>query len=254
MSTIRLNRFPGLDFSSDKDMKELGRGSFEEKRHVKDNVEVRGIKWFDNKGVALVSSFESAMPLTVAKRYDRKNHEQVEVQCPRAVVTYNKFMGGVDLLDGLIAYYRIKIKSKKFYMKFIFHFLDMSIVNAWLLYRRACATHNLPKKLIDDLLSFKCSVFEVLLKQGKDSKRKRGRPSTDQVELEFEEKKKRGPAKPIPDFNIRRDGVGHWPVVTEERKRCRKPGCTGITVMKCNKCDLHLCLTKNRNCYASFHT
>lgn len=255
LGTIRPNRFPGLECSSDKEMKTMGRGSFEEKSHMAGDVEVRAIKWFDNRGVTLVSTFETALPVTMIKRRDRALGQDIELPCPNAVVTYNKFMGGVDLLDGLIAYYRITIKSKKFYLKFIFHFFDVTVVNSWLLYRRHCREHNTPKKDVYDLLAFKCNIFECLLKQGKGGGgKKRGRPSVDQVQQEYEQKKKRGPTKPIPEFNIRRDGVGHWPVITDDRQRCRFPKCVGITNVKCNKCNVHLCFTKNRNCYSSsFH-
>ena len=45
-------------------------------------------------------------------------------------------MGGVDLLDSLIGRYKIKIRTKKWYMRVWYHLIDISIVNAWLLYRR----------------------------------------------------------------------------------------------------------------------
>lgn len=45
-------------------------------------------------------------------------------------------MRGVDLLDSIIGRYRISMKSKKWYFKHFYHFLDMSQVNAWLLYGR----------------------------------------------------------------------------------------------------------------------
>lgn len=45
-------------------------------------------------------------------------------------------MRGVDLLDSIIGKYRISMKSKKWYFKHFYHFLDMSQVNAWLLYGR----------------------------------------------------------------------------------------------------------------------
>lgn len=46
-------------------------------------------------------------------------------------------MGGVDLLDSIIGRYRIAMRSKKWYFKLFYHFLDMSLVNAWLLYRKS---------------------------------------------------------------------------------------------------------------------
>ena len=49
---------------------------------------------------------------------------------------YNKFMGGMDLLDYLIALYNTKNRSNAWYHCFIFHFNNLIIVQAWLLYIR----------------------------------------------------------------------------------------------------------------------
>jgi hypothetical protein len=43
---------------------------------------------------------------------------------------YNKFTGGMDLMDLLIALYRTKVRSKKWYHSSFFHFLDMKVVNS----------------------------------------------------------------------------------------------------------------------------
>ncbi|CAI6354669.1 unnamed protein product [Macrosiphum euphorbiae] len=45
-------------------------------------------------------------------------------------------MGGVDLMDSMIGRYRIIMRSKKWYMKIFYHLVDMSIVNAWMLYKK----------------------------------------------------------------------------------------------------------------------
>lgn len=157
-------------------------------------------------------------------------------------------MGGVDALDALIAYYRIHIRSKKYYHRLFFHFVDMVIVNSWLLYRRDCESLTVPKKKQKDLLAFRTSIAQALCMQGKDlSKKKRGRPSLD-VEREFEKKKHRGPATVMPTQEVRSDAVGHWPVVESERQRCKLPHCKGQTVIKCAKCTVHLCLNKNKDC------
>ncbi|XP_063216905.1 piggyBac transposable element-derived protein 3-like isoform X2 [Bacillus rossius redtenbacheri] len=56
LGTIRTNRFPGLEFSSDKEMKKRGRGAVEEKEAQIDGVPIRAIKWYDNKGVTLATT------------------------------------------------------------------------------------------------------------------------------------------------------------------------------------------------------
>ena len=44
----------------------------------------------------------------------------------------------------------------------------------------------------------------------------------------------------------------HLPVVMGVRQRCKLPSSTGQTVFKCIKCQFHLCLNKNSNCFFNF--
>ena len=76
----------------------------------------------------------------------QEGKEKVEVHCPSDVMIYSKFMrgGGVDLMNLLIASYRINVRSKKRY-EILFHFLDMAVVNSWLLYRKDFQDRNIHK-------------------------------------------------------------------------------------------------------------
>jgi len=88
-------------------------------------------------------------------------------------------MGGVDLIDILISLYCINVRSKKYYMKIISHLIDLSLVNAWLLYRRHCSQINVPKKRMMSLLTFRVNAAEALLKSAPPAPpAKRGRPSS----------------------------------------------------------------------------
>ena len=95
---------------------------------VVDDVELRAVKWFDNRGVTLLSTYEAVQPTKQICRWDRKARKKVDIICPSIVTTYNQFMGGVDLLDALLSLYQIHIRSKKWYHKLVFHFLDVIIV------------------------------------------------------------------------------------------------------------------------------
>ncbi|KAH9632248.1 hypothetical protein HF086_002883 [Spodoptera exigua] len=46
------------------------------------------------------------------QRFNRKKKVFETVPCPKAVLVYNRYMGGVDLLDSMLGYYRIKVRSK----------------------------------------------------------------------------------------------------------------------------------------------
>ena len=160
--------------------------------------------------------------------------------------------GGVDLLDAYVAYYRTHIRSKKYYLRLFFHLLDLVVVNSWLHYRRDCDSLEVPRQKQKDQLAFKLALANYLCKHGKAATGvKRGRPSS--IQIQYEKKKKRGPTKPIPEADIRRDQIGHMPVVMATRQRCKRPSCKGQTVFKCTKCDVSLCLNKNSNCFIQFH-
>lgn len=254
LGTIRVNRFPELNFSNDKYLKKKGRGTFEEKTTTIDNVELRAVKWFDNRSVHLASTFSSAQPTSTVKRWDRNSKSFIEILCPQMVRLYNSFMGGVDALDATISYYRIHIRSKKWYHRLIFHFIDLVIVNCWLLYCRDCESLQIAKKCRMDLLEFRTQIAESLCKEGKDTTaRKRGRPSTSSIQQKYEIKKKRGPTTSIPSTNVRQDGMHHWPVIKPTRQRCKKPNYKGQTNVFCEKCEVNLCLNKNSNCFKDFH-
>lgn len=92
------------------------------------------------------------------------------------VKEYNKNMGGVDLLDLLVALYRNKIRSKKQHHRLVCHFLDMIIVTSWLHYRRDCKGTGMRRKEQMKLYTFKSYLAEGLCKRGKGLERKKGRP------------------------------------------------------------------------------
>ena len=173
LGTVRANRLKGCPILSDKDLKSKGRGAYDQKEVSIGNNTVRVIKWQDTKAVLLLTTFETINPILNAKRWDKTSKSKIDVSCPNAVKTYNQFMGGVDLLDSLIGLYRIKLRSKKYYHRIFFHFLDMTIVTCWLLYRRDCTTLGLPPKNQLTLLEFKHSIANTLHREGKPSDKKK---------------------------------------------------------------------------------
>lgn len=160
-------------------------------------------------------------------------------------------MGGVDLLDSLIGRYKIKIRSKKWYIRIFYHLLDVTIVNSWLLYKRAAEQNNQKPKL--SLSDFRIEVAECLCKTGDTSSKPKGRPSSSNLTEAIEAKRKKNSATPLPPTDVRLDNLGHWPVWTENRQRCKKPKCNNLSSTVCKKCNIALCLQKTRNCFTDFH-
>ena len=178
--TVRPNRLQNLKMLSDDELKKQGRGSIDAWHTSDAGTELVCVKWFDNKSVHLLSSFLQAHPVDLVERFDKKQNKTVEVPRPNIVKQYNKCMGGVDLADMLLALYRIEVKSKKFYHRFIFHLLDICVVNSWILYRRNINAEAGKQTKYMPLIYFKMLIVEGLISTGKPRSctPKRGRPSS----------------------------------------------------------------------------
>lgn len=248
VGTARGNRLMGLKTENDKDMKKKGRGSIDVHTTVVEDTQLNAIKWYDNRGVTLLSTFAGVQPTKTVQRWDKKQKEMVDVECPSIVTVYNQFMGGVDLLDSLLALYRIPVRSKKYYHKMLFHMLDCAVVQAWLIYRLDAGDDRLA------LLDFKLSVAESLLREGKTATSKRGRPSMEvETQLLAKKQRARAPLAPLPVKSVRTDSVGHWPRFADKKGRCKFPGCKGTPKVQCKKCEVYLCFTPQSNCFENFH-
>ena len=108
------------------------------------------------------------------------------------------------------------------------------------------------------LQAFKLKVAYSLLYQNKDSLKKTsvGRPRSSSLQTEHEANKRKGHAtKPIPSADITKDGVGHWPKIVDkgERPRCKLTNCKGRPNIYCCKCNVALCLNKEKNGFIEFH-
>lgn len=55
---------------------------------------------------------------------------------PVEVAEYNKYMSGVDRLDQLVSYYSCPRKTVRWYKKIIFHLLDVTLFNAYILFKK----------------------------------------------------------------------------------------------------------------------
>ena len=109
-------------------MKKKGRGTHAYKTDANSGLSVT--KWFDNKYIQLASTYCDPDSVSFFKHWNRTEKKYVEISCPTVVQEYNKNMGGVDLSDMLIALYRTTIKIKQWYLKVLFHCVDISKVNA----------------------------------------------------------------------------------------------------------------------------
>ena len=174
-ATLCKDRTKNCPLPTEKDLKKKGRGSHDYRTDANSGITIT--QWYDNKCVQLISSYGDPDSTTKVKRWDNTSKTYIDINCPTAVQEYNKSMGGVDLADMLIARYRAAIKSKRWYLKFLFHCVNIAKVNAWLLYRRHCDQQRIPKKSQMSLLKFTSSIVVALTKSGTiETPRSVGRP------------------------------------------------------------------------------
>lgn len=135
VGTIRENRAGGASahLISSKDLKRKERGSYDS---VCDGI-VYINKWHDNSIVCTASNAITHNPVRSVTR--RKKGGTVNTSQPALIHEYNKGMGGVDLLDRLVAAYRPTIRTKKWWWPLFSHALVVMVTAA---YRVHCNLHK----------------------------------------------------------------------------------------------------------------
>lgn len=243
LGTVTRNKILSCKMPSESHLKKMERGQSMEFLTDFDGTTISNTIWKDNKVVMLLSSFIGSEPTQNVQRYDRKKKERIQVTCPAVVRQYNKHKGG-DLLDSFLGKYRIKIRSRKWYIRLFHHLLDIIITNAWLLYKR-CNEGDRTMKLVD----FRLELASTLCNIG--SQPKRGRPTGIQKEIQI--KKKKPNVAPFPSQDVRQDRENHLPRWNDTRLRCKYPKCKLQTFIVCEKCNTALCFNKEKKCFVDFH-
>lgn len=159
IGTVRENRAKSI-IPSVASMKKMERGSIV--YAFDQNNEILLTKWKDNKFVSVISNTDSVEPVVPTRRFSRAAKKYVTFPQPHVINTYNANMGGVDLADQFVSTYRSSIRGKKWYWTIFMQFFDVSVSNAWLLYRKF---H--PEERIQ-LLAVKRSITTSLMKLGKN--------------------------------------------------------------------------------------
>ena len=88
--------------------------------------------WRDHKLVYVMSTNSSPQGDTTVQRKE-KDGSNLSLPCPPNLVSYNKFMGGVDRSDQLRNYYRVRCKTRKFYHYIFWFVFDSAVVNAFIM-------------------------------------------------------------------------------------------------------------------------
>nr|CAI5857468.1 unnamed protein product [Callosobruchus analis] len=187
--------------------------------------------------------FKNPSSITTVRRTNAKG-EKEEVPCPVAVSDYNKYMGGVDKMDQMIERYSVVRKSRRWWMKIFFYFIDVAICNSFVIYKSSVTANG--KKPISHLVFRSILVNELI--GTFSSKQKKGYQP-----MKGFAKKKRS----VGVLNVRNtkrlSNVGiHLPEVIKTYRRCAL--CSTKRQEKrsnvlCSACNVALC----KGCFADFH-
>lgn len=208
--------------------------------------DVSVVKWADRgkKTVSVISSIHNPSVETTVERTNSKGVRET-VSCPVAVAQYNKFMGGVDRFDQHMANYTIVQKSKKWWMKLFYYFLDSAVVNSFILYTQSC---NLKNQKPMSHLKFRSALVNGLIGSFSSKKRKGYMPASGKA------RKRNSPSgRPTIENTIRLSNVGaHMPEKNDKYRRCamcstkKKEKRSNII---CKTCNVALC----KECFLPFH-
>lgn len=174
------------------------------------------IQWKAKRAVHFLANHSDP---TISQTISRKEKDgsSKEIDCP-LVFNYNQHMGYVDKLDMLKSTYEIDRKSKKWWHRIVWYFIDMAVVNAYTIFKARSDGQVLPLKL------FRIAVVNGLI-GAKEHGSKMGRLRIPTYKLT------------VPP-EIRFDSCSHMPVHGTSRRcaMCTERSESHRTRWMCNRC------------------
>ena len=199
--------------------------------------------WKDKRIIHFLSTIHVARAsstVTVLRR--EKDGSKRIVECPPLLPDYQAFMRGIDRGDQLMGYYNVGRRSKKWWKRVFAYLLEVCVLNSYILQK--VSNSGAVKQ---DFLNFRLTLAVQLV--GTSRKSQGGRPRT----LENSTLRLDITQSHLPEYvSHKRDCV----VCCKVRltKGLSRSQFRHESAIKCSTCDVHLCLSKDRNCYKIYHT
>ena len=95
----------------------------------------------------------------ISVQLKQKDGTRVEIDCPAAIISYSKFMAGVNRGDPLWQYYHVRLKSSKMYTYIFWFMFDVANTNSFILYPHFWPHINKPH----DIKSFQLELAKNLI-------------------------------------------------------------------------------------------
>lgn len=210
------------------------------------NGNVGAFVWMDTKPVYVLSTAFFPKDKATCNR-TQKDGSKEAVVCPMGILEYTKRMGGVDRFDQKRGTYPVARRSRRWWMRIFYFFIDAAITNAYILYTQNSRVRYpvtnlqfrtmLGRNLVDNFTSRKRTINSlptfVTKRPTPDSRQKTvyGVPET-----------------------LRLADVGtHLPGELPKYRRCRycsSKGNSKKSKIECVRCRVALCAVP---CFADFH-
>lgn len=193
-----------------------------------DNENILLTRWKDNATVTVASTVNGTQPIGKCQRWSKAEAKKKTIQIPHVIQAYNRNMGGTDLMNQNVNAYRIGIRGKKWWWSIFTWLLDVSLQNAWLLYRKKGSSITQREFRREIAMSYLLR-YQCLPKA--PGRKSLNLPGT---------------------HDMRYDGKDHFvqKVPDNKKRRCAGDSCKSIGRTECKKCNVGLCV----DCFASYHT
>jgi hypothetical protein len=162
------------------------------------------------------------------ERWQAGHSERTSVVAPPVAAEYRTHMGSVDRADQHVGYYKLHRRSTRWWLTLFDAFLDMDIVNCWLISHHWQNVQSSSRQQ----LAFRLELVRALLAQGTEGRSRAGRAV-------------------VPDAVRYNWLLGHWPRNTGSRlgSRCAC-GCGAQPYHVCSVCGVSL----HYDCFERFHS
>lgn len=189
-------------------------------------------------------------------------YNRLSLRRPTIIRWYNYGMGGTDLFDQLLSYYRTNVKSKRWHHNIIFHILLCCALNAWILFK---LKYELAKH--QSCGNFR-TFLELLIVQMNDTPADAApsspQGSEDDVQnlyvTDIAPKKRKVDNISQDDARFCGDHTAVKVSIESSsggrgRRRCARQGCLSKSTVICRQCTVALCIVDSENgtCFERYH-
>ncbi|KAJ8928125.1 hypothetical protein NQ314_019351 [Rhamnusium bicolor] len=189
-------------------------------------------KWLDKREVRMLSTIHTDEMIVCGKTLQGEDKRK-----PLCILNYNENMGAIDKTDMLLSSTESVRKTIRWYKKVFFHLLDLSILNAHVIYKMKTG-ENIP------LLQFQIKLIKEIVE-----KYQKFRPRASNSKNIGQDAPMRLVARHFPSHVEKNEKKNK--LMAKRCVVCRKHKIRKETTYKCTQCNVPLCILK---CFEKYHT